>query len=235
MTTPIEREALAVDILDSWQWTSGGCLVGGYAVAAYGQPRYSQDLDFVLREGAKEDVVPWLEALNFRVRTPVNPGRGFRDSTRLIRGDFSIDLMFGYVRDRDTATRIEGDWIFARPRQVRLRLLNRSTRALVTVARPEALWLTKIVAGRDQDLADLFAISEEPIDDSEVRAVLESLANARLEAKLKGVVTRLGSKKVYSDALSSRALGKQDDPSNLRAWSKFMRLIESILPANLAT
>jgi hypothetical protein len=125
LTSQIEREAQAVELLDGWAWEGGGCLIGGYAVAAYGQPRFSQDLDFVLPEGSKGKVIKWLETHDFRVRRPINPGRGFRGSTRLMRGDFSIDLMFGYVRDRDTGTRIEEEWISARARHARLTLLNR--------------------------------------------------------------------------------------------------------------
>jgi hypothetical protein len=234
LTSQIEREAQAVELLDGWAWEGGGCLIGGYAVAAYGQPRFSQDLDFVLPEGSKGKVIKWLETHDFRVRRPINPGRGFRGSTRLMRGDFSIDLMFGYVRDRDTGTRIEEEWISARARHARLTLLNRSTRTLVTVARPEALWLLKIIAGRDQDLADLFAISEEPIDESEVRGALDALLNPMLEAKLGGVVTRLESRKIYSDALSSRAFGKPSDSANILAWSRFLRRVASILPAEAA-
>lgn len=234
LPSQIEREAQAVELLDGWPWDGGGCLVGGYAVAAYGQPRFSQDLDFVFPEGRKGEVVRWLETHNFKARRSKNTDRGFRGSTRLMLGDFSIDLTFGYVRDRDTGTRVEEEWISARARKVRLTLLNRSTRTPVIVVRPEALWLLKVIAGRDQDLADLFAISEEPIDESEVRGALDSLLNPRLEAKLRGVVTRLGSKKIYSDTLSSRALGKQSDPANILAWSKFLRRVGLILPADLS-
>jgi hypothetical protein len=234
LSSQIEREAQAVELLDGWPWEGGGCLVGGYAVAAYGQPRFSQDLDFVLPEGRKDEIVPWLETHNFQVRRPINPGRGFQSSTRLMLGDFSIDLMFGYVRDRDTGTRVEEEWISARARSVRLTLLNRSTRTPVIVARPEALWLLKLIAGRDQDLADLFAISEEPIDESEVRVALETLLNPRLEAKLGRVVSRLKSKKIYSDTLSSRALGKQSDQANILAWSRFLRRVASILPVDFS-
>jgi hypothetical protein len=94
--------------------------------------------------------------------------------------------------------------------------------------------LLKIIAGRDQDLADLFAISEEPIDESELRGALDALLNPMLEAKLGRVVTRLESRKIYSDALSSRAFGKPSDSANILAWSRFLRRVASILPAEAA-
>lgn len=44
----ILRERKALDLLDSWPWNFGGVLIGGYAIAAYGRPRYSDDVDIVV-------------------------------------------------------------------------------------------------------------------------------------------------------------------------------------------
>lgn len=51
MTDPAAREREVTEILDEWDWVDGACLVGGYAVSAYGKPRYSRDLDFVMSMG----------------------------------------------------------------------------------------------------------------------------------------------------------------------------------------
>jgi hypothetical protein len=234
LTSQSDREAEAVAVLDDWPWSAGGCLIGGYAVAAYGEPRFSQDLDLVLPRAARGVVVPWVEARNFRLRRPKSLDTGFRDAARYIRGDFSIDLMYGHVKDRESGASIPEGWISSRSRQLKLRLLNRSTGNDVMVARPEAIWVLKIVAGRDQDIADLFAISGEPIDESEVREALQSVLSPRVAGKLAQVTIKASSRKIYSDALSSRALGRQDDPDNLRAWSKFQQVVHAVLPASPA-
>jgi hypothetical protein len=49
---PDLRESAALELLDAWPWELGGVVIGGYAVCAYGPPRYSSDVDVVIPFGA---------------------------------------------------------------------------------------------------------------------------------------------------------------------------------------
>ena len=91
--------------------------------------------------------------------------------------------------------------------------LSGKTLHRIPVARPEALWLLKLQAGRDLDLTDLFAISGEPVDLTEVREEFERLGTRTLVDKLQMVIARLDDRKLYADSLSRRGLGS---PESLR-------------------
>ncbi|MHB1708063.1 MAG: hypothetical protein ACYCT2_01115 [Thermoplasmataceae archaeon] len=49
---PVNRERKVLGLLDAWPWELGGVLIGGYAIAAYGRPRYSDDVDIVIPKAA---------------------------------------------------------------------------------------------------------------------------------------------------------------------------------------
>jgi hypothetical protein len=231
LTSQAEREAGAIALLDRWRWKDGGCLIGGYAVAAYGRPRFSQDLDLVLPESLRASSIAWLEAEGFRVRPPRGVHPRFKGAATLLNSLLSIDLMFGIVKDRESGSVIEQEWVTSRPRLRRLDLITGTTTEVIPVARPAAMWVLKLVAARDQDLSDLFAISSEPFETSEVREELKRAMTPGLRAKLGRVRARLTSSKIYSDTLSARAMGKRDAPQNIRAWTRFRELINLSLPA----
>jgi hypothetical protein len=230
LTSQVDREAAAITLLDRWPWTEGGCLIGGYAVAAYSKPRFSQDLDLVLPASRRHSSIVWLEAEGFRLRPSRRVPPAFTNAATLLQGDFSIDLMFGSVRDRESGAIIREGWISAGSRQARLDLLTGTTTEKISVARPAALWALKLVSARDQDLSDLFAISGEPFEASEVREELQRAMTPSLRAKLARIPSRLSTGKVYSDALAARAMGKRNAPQNVRAWARFSELVEAALP-----
>jgi hypothetical protein len=172
----------------------------------------------------------WLEIEGFRPRLSTRVHPTFGDAATVLNSSLSVDLMFGSVRDRHSGALIKEEWISARPRLTRLDLLTGTTSEKIPVARPEALWVLKLVAGRDQDLSDLFAIAGEPLEVSEVREELERAITPGLRAKLDGIPSRLAHSKIYSDALSTRAMGKRNAPQNVRAWARFRELVETSLP-----
>lgn len=51
---PADRERKVLSLLDAWPWELGGVLIGGYAITAYGKPRYSDDVDIVIPNVALE-------------------------------------------------------------------------------------------------------------------------------------------------------------------------------------
>jgi hypothetical protein len=225
LTDKAAREREAIEILEDWDWSDGSCIIGGYAVSAYGRPRYSRDLDFVIPTASSEDVLGHLGELGFAVRAIRKPDRpdAFRDSLRLERGPLAIDLMIGYVRDRDTGASVSWQWITNGARKMRLILLTGSTRNLVTVVRPEVLWTLKVIAGRNQDLGDLFAISSEAINVEEIREFLAKMDTPALREKVKDESLRLGSDRILMESMSARFLPSSSDNAK-KSWARFLRL-----------
>jgi len=225
-----ERERFVTALLDSWPWELGGCLVGGYAVAAYGKPRYSRDADFVIPEAAREPITNWVIARGLMTRaargTDGNPI--FDDARNFESKEASIDMMFGRVRDRETRVSIPEREISTNSRKVRLELITGSTETPITVCRPEALWALKLVAARDQDLSDLFAISEEPTEFGQVWEILERHQTPQLVSRLKQVPIRLQSRKIFLDALSARSMRTQGQAASLKQWERFVRIVEPL-------
>jgi hypothetical protein len=138
----------------------------------------------------------------------------------LDRGSVSIDVLIGYVRDRVTGVVIPEEWISSRPRQMRLLLITGSTHTPVRVCRPEALWVLKLVAGRNQDLGDLFAISAEPVNFAEVREFLASLSNPALQERLTEEEHRLSTDRILKEALGARFTGSSTDTAR-QSWERF--------------
>src|SRR5580693_3483436 len=193
MTEPIPREREIVALLEEWPWDLGTTLIGGYALAAYGAARYSEDIDMVLSKAAQSPVESWLRERGFGPVPKSRPPslQTFQDARRLIRGEVTIDLLVGYVRDREAGIEIPEDWISGRFRRVRLDLLTGEVTRPARVARPEALWALKLQAGRDQDLTDLFAIAKEPVSSEEVAELFRSLRTPALSEKIARVEKKL--------------------------------------------
>jgi hypothetical protein len=225
-----ERERSATTVLDAWPWEHGGCLIGGYAVAAYGKPRYSQDLDFVAPAGTSEAIADWLIEMGFvlRVRKKSEETPPVEDARTYDNGDVSLDLMSGRVRDRGTEVSIPEATISTRSRRLRLELINGSTEGQVAVCRPEMLWVLKLTSARDQDLSDLFAVSDEPVAFSEIWQVLERHQTPKLISNLKQIPQRLDSKKIFLDALSARSIRTQGNLAEARRWSRFVSRLEPL-------
>lgn len=141
-------------------------------------------------------------------------------------------MYIGGMRARGSGARIGYRWIAERPEIVRLALISGVTRSPVTVARPEALWVLKLLAGRPQDITDLFGISSRGVDHSEVRDELASLLDAPVHAQLKKVVSRVETDAEYRDALSRRGMGSPKDPRNIARRHDFKHLVRDCLPAS---
>lgn len=230
MTDPGAREREVTGLLNGWDWSRGGCLIGGYAVAAYARPRYSRDLDFVIPAHRESSLVRELTENGFVIRPYRRSGNdgGFKDAIRLKRGSITIDLMCGYVRDRSTRTVIPEAWISERHRDVRLLLVTGSTDGPVRVCRPEALWVLKLIAGRDQDLGDLFALSTVTVDVDEIRSFLAKAMNEPLQSRLKDEARRLDSGKIYLDSLSARFLPTSSESAR-EVWKRFRERFDYIV------
>jgi hypothetical protein len=231
LTEPESRERAVLDLLDNWPWDLGGVLIGGYAVLAYGPPRYSDDVDVVIPNTAAAQVRGWLLARGFRREryTIPNPENHEGQVERYRSAEVVLDLLVGAVRDRTAGVDLPEEWISRRARRRALETLSGRTSRPVAIARPEAVWALKLQSGRDMDLADLFAISEEPIDLDEVREIFRRLATLSLCQKLSSVRARLKERKLLEDSLCRRGLGSPKIPRNLRKWERFVTMVDIVI------
>lgn len=226
------REAQAINFLDAFPVKLKPVLVGGYAVAAYGAPRFSVDVDLVLPVAAGPSAVAWFKSsgVGSRKTFSVQHAGETWSKLRIHRDLLSGDIYLGGLQARASLAQIGYEWVSRKITTTRLVLTTASTRGPVRVARPEAIWALKLLAGRPQDLTDLFAISEWPMDPTEVRSELQRLLDGRIQAQLEQVGVRLSRDSEYRDALSRRAMGRPTNPENQRAWSRFKKLVGSCLP-----
>ncbi len=229
---PVAREGQALAFLDELPRELGAILIGGYAISAYGPPRHSVDLDLVLPLTSRPKVVSWSKETGTAYRQSlklVHSGSEWfkaRISRDLVSGDF----YFGGLRSRPTGADVDYKWMATKPRVERLTLSTGITHLPTPVARPEVIWVLKLLAGRPQDITDLFAISSTEVDRSEVRAELLRLLDGPTRTHFRQIAARMSGDKEYRDALSRRALGPPSDPRNQRLWSTFKKLVLECLP-----
>lgn len=229
------REKRMVSLLDRWPFDDDQAVIGGYAVAAYGPARYSQDLDVVVSRGSLEAVKGWLSSEGFSLSTKSKKKLG--SEAVFLRGTdglATIDILSGAVVDREAKANIPDAWVIERARKTRLILMNSSTSREIPVARPEAIWALKLQAGRDQDIGDIFSISRYSIDASEIVSLFRLLRTAALSNKLRKVRNKLSDPKLYEDSVSRLGRGKPSDRQNRHDWSTFSSLAIRIIDNSLA-
>src|SRR2546422_10978711 len=105
LTGPADREQAAVGLLDRLPADLRGVLIGGYAVSAYGPPRYSVDLDLVVAADTHEPLEGWLDAQGFGLekRWKSRAEGSTATVSRWRLGLLVVDLLGGAVRDREAA------------------------------------------------------------------------------------------------------------------------------------
>src|SRR5271170_2288332 len=217
------REAEVVRLVDGIQTAAPSVLIGGYAVAAYGPPRFSVDVDLVFPATSLEPTRQWILGQGFSARLTMSPSSASDSMSKLLvkKRDATADLFFGGVRARESGAEIPYAWLSVRHRKKRLQLRTLTTPNPIRVVRPEALWVLKLMAGRSQDLSDLFSIRREPFDDREVSEMLASLADVGHRSHIGNVARKLRSAALYRDSLSRWGLDSPSLRSNNRDWNAF--------------
>jgi hypothetical protein len=135
-------------------------VIGGIALAAYGHPRLTLDLDIVTDAGAQDDIVGFMESRGFQT---LHRSEGYSNHRHAAAAHGRVDFM--YVRE-PTASRL-----FSAVRQ-----LAGPGGMLIDVPRPEHLMAMKVRAIADapertfQDLADIgYLVRLQGVNREEVR------------------------------------------------------------------
>jgi hypothetical protein len=228
---PDERESQAILFLDELPLEFDPVLIGGYAVAAYAPPRYSVDVDLTLPAKRAGVALQWLRRSNFKAELTLSELHGKLKLTkyRMRRGSCSGDLYFGGLVSRPSGAVVPHSWIGKLPRLTTLELRSGTTRRPFPVARPEALWTLKLLAGRPQDLTDLFMMMHEPVDSSEVKNELRLLLGLGLDERRETLTQLLGDEREFRDALSRRELGSPKAAKLRKEWDRFRNRVEDML------
>lgn len=171
---PADRDELAEDLVRAVglladvfaEWGTDYALIGGLATLLRGRPRFTQDIDVLL--AVPQIVLPGLVEELQRLDFDLDPATVFRE----------------YVREHMTAFRfgaVRIDWLkpvlplYARTLAT-ASPLPWSEGRLVRVASPEGLILTKLVAFRPQDQADIETLLIANRDEIDVGLIREEWA-----------------------------------------------------------
>jgi hypothetical protein len=191
------------------------------------------DVDLVFPHSSFDTIYRWLSPEGYSPKLTLGSEsntRSFR-KLRAHKEDVSSDSYFGGVRTRESGAEVPYQWLGDRPRSLRLRLRPLITSEEVRVVRPEGLWVLKLLAGRSQDLSDLFAIRKQAVNMDEISDMLASLDSPKLMAALDRVSTRLESPSLYADSLSRWGLGSPQLPRNRAEWASFKKQTLALLSA----
>ena len=144
-------------------------LVGGYAVSAYGPPRFSLDLDFVVPAAALPGIRGLLQSADLaRIRNwegaAAFAGRAERWSRREEAIPLSVDLLIDGISDRVSGASHPYASVRRGARRLIVRGLDPSSEARALVAAPEVLVALKLEAGRRVDLRDLAVLAGTDLD-----------------------------------------------------------------------
>ena len=156
---PVARERRGIELLRIMGHTRF-VLIGGYAVSSYGLPRFSVDLDIVVRA---TDVEPIRALLRKEGLDKDRDLRGVVPSTISFEawsdGLIGVDLLIDEVVDRRSGAIFPIELV---ERGASNRLVSgrgASVNASVNVAAPETLLMLKLCAGRLVDLRDVAILS----------------------------------------------------------------------------
>ena len=156
---PLARERRCIELLEKIAGIRL-VLIGGYAVSSYGLPRFSVDLDIVVRTTDAESVRVVLRKEGLERDVDV---KGVAPSPvsfeRWSDGLVSVDLLINGVFDRRSGAVFPIE-IVETGTSIRL-VMGRgaSSTASATVAAPETLLILKLCAGRLVDLRDVAILS----------------------------------------------------------------------------
>lgn len=153
-------------------------IIGGYAVNAYAQPRFSVDCDIVV-EGQPEASAIGEVLLGSgyeKEKTPKTGFHKFERYTRSIANNFvvSFDVLIGGILDRQTDVSIKADWVFKNSEVRQLKGKTITERLNARIVDVDALFVLKMISCRSTDIRDLFMLAPSIRDSAWIRGEVAS-------------------------------------------------------------
>ncbi len=162
-------------------------LIGGYAVNAYAQPRFSVDCDIVVMNKEEANRIRGMLEKDGYAKKDINLALPYTGEFLCLTkkaGEYIIpfDILIGSVIDRGTGLHFPAEWIFENSGIRKLVGKANPIKITLRVANPEVLIVMKLAAGRKSDIRDVFMLFEGNID---TEFVLAELRKFNLTEKLK--------------------------------------------------
>ena len=200
----LEREGACFALLRALEGQEA-VLVGGYAVSAYGPPRFSLDLDFVAPASAVPGIREILKAAGLvRVREWTGGGAFAGRAERWSRGEealpLSVDLLVDGISDRVSGASHPYASIRRGALRRTVRGLSPSSEAQARVAAPEVLVALKLESARLVDLRDLAVLAGADVDAERVARLLRGVRRDVLLDHLDALAAALG-RRDFQDSL----------------------------------
>lgn len=200
----LERERLSFALLHALE-RHEAVLVGGYAVSAYGPPRFSLDLDLVTPPAAVPGIREVVRAAGLaRVRAWEGGATFAGRAERWARGKeplpLAVDLLVDGISDRVSGASHPYAAIRRGALRRVVRGLDPSSEARFLVASPEVLVALKLESARLVDLRDLAVLAGAGVDAKAVAAFLREVRPDILDAHLDALSAALA-RRDYEDSL----------------------------------
>ena len=185
-----------------------GCsfvVIGGYAVNAYGLPRFSVDCDIVVKDNNElKRIESILLERGYKKEEPNAEAQysgSFLRYEKILDNNFavSVDILVQNVADRMTGVKFEADWIFENSK---IRVLKGKTiteELKLRIINIDALLVMKTVSCRATDIRDVFMM----LPNAEDREWIKSEITARYDFKdrIRKIIEKINSKQ-FKDGLS---------------------------------
>jgi hypothetical protein len=216
----IPRERVCFDILRAVQ-RMDIMLVGGYAVSAYGPPRFSVDLDLVLEEKVVPKVREALLEAKFSKESDWDGGNLFAGKAeRWTIGEAtfpsSVDLLIGGVSDRVSGLTFTFETLRKTATRRAVRGLFSSSVAEPLVPSREALIALKLHVARRIDFRDIVVLSGEPLDREAVASMVAGAPKKLILKHVRKLMSDIDTKE-FKDSL--KGVYMLDD----RVYARYMK------------
>ncbi len=224
----LKREKEIMKLLKEIVKRKSFVVIGGYAVNAFTQPRFSLDLDIVVD---KEDSAFFRKFLREKGFSKVAefkelPYKGTfeRFEKKLETGSISVDLLIGEVASRQTGASYSYEYLkkYSRVRNI----IGMSERVRARVADAELLIALKINSARNVDIRDVFMLAGTKVRLEIIKKHLEKVNKKKLKENLKKIKKAINEKR-FRDSLQG-CFGIVDDKTFERNRKKLMRILNAL-------
>ena len=228
------RVASVLEIAEPLSGVPGLVLVGGYAVSARTRPRFSIDIDVVIRRESRSQVDSTLDTLDFtpgRRFVDVEAGRGeiaVRWSNRRSRA--TVDVMIGGIRDRGLGIWVPYEAVAQGATVEALRnMMGLLPQPQMLVASAEVLIALKLQPLRDQDVTDIVSLSSMAHIETCARAIVSMLGVAVGRAQVLALSRKLDKKRAVEGYSSVFALKRAQAEKEVLRARRFATTLDGCL------
>ena len=192
----LEREHACIELLG--KLPKRFVLIGGYATSSFEFPRFSVDLDLVIRENDVQRFSRILGNEGFMLTTNTGDfaafykGRFMRFEKKIGELPVSVDLLVDMVQARQTGTAYSFDYLWKNSETRRVIGSGAKEAAQARVASREMLIALKINSMRPTDQRDIIALCRGEVEASKVAYHLKAAPKNRIISNLDIITATLG-------------------------------------------